>query len=52
MINGLAEKAQGKERRTKAVFPAKIKNACTKIIKYAFWNGMIDWSTSDMPVLV
>lgn len=35
-----------------AVFPAKIKITMTNIIGYAFWNGIIDRSTSDIPVLL
>jgi hypothetical protein len=35
-----------------AVFPAKIKMTMTNIMGYAFWNGTIDRSTSDIPVLL
>jgi hypothetical protein len=30
------------ERLTKAVFPARIRNIIKIIIRYAFWNGIID----------
>ena len=35
-----------------AVFPAKIKKTMINIMGYAFWNGIIDRSTRDIPVLL
>jgi hypothetical protein len=37
---------------TKAVFPARIRNTMENSIGYAVRNGIMDWSASDMPVLV
>ena len=34
------------------MLPAKIKKTNKTIIGYAFWNGTIDWSSSDIPVFV
>ena len=40
------------DRLTKAVFPARIRTSINIIIRYAFWNGIIDWSANDMPAFV
>lgn len=40
------------DRLTKAVFPDRIRIIIKTIIRYAFWNGIIDSSTKDMPAFV
>lgn len=37
---------------TKAVLPARMIMLRTTIIGYAFWKGIMDWSTSDVPAFV
>jgi hypothetical protein len=37
---------------TKAVLPARTRKMTGKMRPNASWNGVIDWSTSDMPVFV